>query len=269
MKTINLMLILVLTAIVSSSCVISNGYVVSDDYDTTNFVVRTYDLKDFNAIECNGVAHVEYKQGNTYSVTARSTQEMLDKTKITCSSNKLVIDQKSLKMKNQSPVFIEISSPDLNKVDISGVSTFKTSSIVTTGKFDIDMSGVGNIEFDSIRCSNCGIDVSGAGKFYGLINATDKVEVDAGGAVKSEIDINANELVLDCSGAVKMTVGFSGRKADVDCSGVSQINISVDCEELKAENSGVSSLTIKGVAENTNILSSGVSTIDTKELNKF
>ncbi|MCR5697712.1 MAG: DUF2807 domain-containing protein [Marinilabiliaceae bacterium] len=251
-----------------TSCIYVNG---NDNIgitvsDTTDFVTRSYDLADFNSIDCSGVTHITYKQADTYSLTARSTEKVLDNTDIEVRGNKLVISPKK-SIKNMPPIFIELTTPELNDVDISGASTFKASRINTQNCFSLDISGVAHVEFDSIYCASSGIDISGASKIFGNIIATEDVDIDASGAVKSEMSIKSNNLKLDCGGAIKMDLNFVGDTADIECSGAGKIVLDTQCNLLKAENSGVSKLTVKGTAKKTKLRTSGVSSIDTEDLN--
>ena len=269
MKTLTIIFATLACILSSSSCCNISSYTLDDDYDTTQFVVRTIDLANFNAIDCGGVANITYEQSNTYSIVARSIPNVLDKTQITVKDHKLIIDQSGIHMKKMPPIFIVISMPQINSIGIGGVATFKAKEITTDGKINIDISGVGNVEIDSISCAEVQLDLSGTSKIYAKINATNSADIDISGAAKGNVSIKSEKLKIDSGGAVKMDFSFSGGKADVDCSGVSKINLNVNCRELKAENSGVSKLTISGIAENSNISSSGVSSIDTKGLNNF
>lgn len=269
MKTIVTLVVATILFALTPSCIIANEYSVADNYDTTKFVTRTFNLSDFNGISCDGVAHITYKQADNYSIVAKSSEEILNKTTITVEKNTLKIDQNNIKLKKQTPIFIEITTPQLNNIDIEGVTTFKSEIINTTDNFDIEVEGVGHIDIKRIVCASANVDVSGTCKLYGAINATDNVKLDIDGVATSEVDIEARSLDLDGGGVSNIKANFKGETAKVECDGVCKIVLTTDCKQLKATNGGVSKLTLKGIAEQTNISSSGVATVDTKELNKF
>ncbi len=235
------------------------------DADTTEYVTRTYALVDFNAIDCAGNTYITYKQADTYSVTARCTEKILDDTDIEVRGNKLVISPRK-SIKNMPRMLVEVSSPELNDIDISGVSGFKASRIVIQDRFSLEISGVGHVEFDSIYCSSSNIEVSGASNIVGNIVAKEDVDIEVSGAVKSEFYVEANNLKLDCGGAIKMDLNFVGDTADIECSGAGKIQLDTKCNVLKAENSGVSKLTVRGSAKETKLRTSGASKIDTDGL---
>ena len=277
--------------VTTTSCISINteglGYSISDDYDTTTFVSREFVYTGFNAIEYHGYARITFKQGDSYSIVARSTEEMFEKTKVSISDNKLIIDQREIRL-FKAPIFLTVTAPDLNNLDLGGNVNFYGGDIKTSNCFDIELSGAGTIDFSTISCNEFKADVSGATKINGKINAESSTKIECSGASKADLDIVAPTLYTDCSGAVKLNLnftganatiensgasstylGFTGDKLNLDCSGASKVEATVRCKELNASGSGASKFEISGVAEVTHFDTSGATSLNTKNLNNY
>lgn len=282
-------MIAIISIISTTSCISINtdGYTISEDYDTTKFVLHEFDFKDFNAVEYHGYGIITYEQSDCYSVKARSTEEIFEKTKIFISDNKLKVDQSGIRKLN-APILLTICAPEINSFDLSRNVKISCGNIDINNNFKVELSGSGNIELKSLSCKDFDADLSGASNISGRIKAQGNVKVDCSGASKGDIDVNAVDFYVDCSGATKLGINFTGNNAEIGCSGASNINMgftgnvvnydcsgaskiesTLKCKEVNVECSGASKFTAVGVAERTHFNTSGASSINTKELNNY
>lgn len=245
--------------------------VTKDKRQSKDNVRETLKLSNFNGIDVSDVIIVNYKQGNKYDVEIVGTRERIDRLDIYVDKGILhIVAKHNLINKtnndNEKPV-INITSPHLKMIDISGVCDFNAGDF-NSDNFKLDCSGVSNFNVGNIKCKTFDLDTSGVGNIKCNVEAKD-VKLDCSGVNSSQMNINADRLTLDMSGSGKMNAKFKGKYVNIDVSGVGNININVDCEKLEAQSSGVSKCKISGTADKTTIDSSGVSKIDTKELNNF
>ncbi|MCQ2202842.1 MAG: DUF2807 domain-containing protein [Bacteroidales bacterium] len=244
----------------------SHGSCRTDDSDTTKFVSRTLEYKDFHGIYCSGNISIIYSQGNTFSVVAKTLPDNFEHIIFDVSNNLLNV---SCDKFFKSKLLLYVTTPDFHYVKASGAVKFNSGYINTSDDFYIEMSGSCKFYADSISCKDINANVSGACKFDASVSASNNASVQCNGAVKSNVIIRANEFFLEGNGAVKMEASFVGGSADVQFSGASKLNLTVDCQSLKARNNGAGKLIIKGVADKTDIKSNGVVKIDSHELNNF
>lgn len=125
-------LIIVITTVIFSSCVITDGQKVKGDGNITS---KTYDLKNFSIVEANNDVAVYLTKGSTYQVMAETDDNLFQYLDISVQDGKTL----EIKYKNNTNVRpsnetkIYITAPWLDELYIS-----ESSSLSTQGKFDQD-----------------------------------------------------------------------------------------------------------------------------------
>lgn len=273
MKTLSKKLTTVIMAIAVAASNLTltacNSGRVEWDCDTTNFVTREIaTLDEFSSIECSGkTIKIDYKQGKRHCIVAKSTQDKLDDTEIKTDKGKLVIRSKEIINLDKKPIIIEVTSPEIKEIELSGSTKFVSGSI-SAKDLKMESAGACKIKVGSITCDNMEAELSGASTIDCKIEAKEKIYIDCSGTVKGEIEAMAKTMNFECSGATKMKLCFAGDNLDIDCSGASKFDIKVDCKNVTATCSGASKMDIEGTTNTTEISASGVSSIDTKHLKK-
>lgn len=231
---------------------------------------REYKVGAFDKIDCSTIASIHFTQGSNTSVVAKLRAGSLDLLSVSCEDGCLKIETEegkwagnrfSIDPKNktyvgdldgehspQQQVDLYITAPTLEKITMSGVSSF-TAQQLNVPKLKVNLSGVCTMKLPQFYCDDTEINLSGVCN----INANIKGKL---------LDVNN-------SGVGTTDLIFKGVKADIDNSGMGTMKVEVDCQQLHASNSGAAKMTLKGTADQTDINNSGVSKINTKELNKY
>ncbi|GAA4302033.1 PspC domain-containing protein [Nibribacter koreensis] len=215
--------------------------ILNGDYDGTR---KVYKVGDFNEVVAAGAYHIRIKQSYRHFVRVQGNDEELDKLRIREQNGVLKISREGgsffkLWDGNKRPILIEIETPDLQSVDLSGAIKSEIFGFAPED-FTLNMSGATEVAMN-INTSNLKLDLSGASQLR-IKGSADYMELDASGAC----GIQAPDLVTD--------------RADVDLSGASQALVNVQ-RVLNADASGASNIEYVGNAELVNRDQSGGSQV--------
>ena len=211
---------------------------------------KTFGLKGFNKIKAGGIVKIHFTQASDYEVKAVGTPKLMSAMTAYVEDNTLNITlRKNINTNGGNErVNFYVKAPDLTFVDMGGATSFTAGSIKTEN-FGYDLSGAAKCRIAKLKCK--------------------KADLEASGAVNTELIAEADELKLDNSGACKTNLKFKGGTLDIENSGAGNINAEVDCKVLKSDNSGASKVSYTGTADKTKIENSGVAKTNTKLLNNI
>lgn len=189
-------------------------------------LTKSFDYKDFTGISVSGAIDVELVQSDTFSVSVRADEKMMEYIEVSCKNGILKISMRNISsfMNNlfsDKDVDFTVSMPLLNSVVVSGAGdvdsedTFTTTgmsrfSISASGASDVSLSiaapevvvtasGASDVELEG-DAGELDVKLSGASDFDGSDFAADNVSVNASGASKAEVYVN-KRLSVDVSGA--------------------------------------------------------------------
>ena len=198
-------------------------------------------VESFQAIDAEGVCNIFLKQGNKEALVLESHKDILDLIVTEVRGGTLYIDwKKGSKLKKYSKLKIFITFQELNELDIDIVGNVQSENTISVGNFEIDHSGVGNIDLD-LDCQNIEAEFSMVGNIE-LSGRADNVSIESnctGNLDASEL--KAKHLVLD-----NASIGTVRVHAD---------------ETISLESSGVGTVTYSGNPRVEHLDSSGVGKI--------
>jgi len=210
------------------TCKQGNGIVTKQDRKVT----------EFSALDVSGDYEVVITQGSPAAVTVEADENLqsIIKTKV---ENKNLVIENTESICNSKTLKVDITTPDITDISISGVVVLKSKDTIKTNNLKIEVSGVGNIAM-VVSVAKLSIDCSGTGS----VTLTGKA-VDMDASLSGTSDINAFKLFaencnLSSSGAGTANVNVS-KTLDVDISGTATVKYK-GSPKIKQEISGVGSL---------------------------
>jgi len=212
------------------------------DQDAYSSNTRTFDYQGFDHITVSGPYHVQIKQGNNYMVRVRGERNDINRIEIEQQGSKLVIETEERFFRlfdDRDPVLIQITSPNINNIDLAGAIR----------------ADIGHINTDNLEMS-----LAGAIKSVANLNVRE-LRVDMAGAANTKFTGRADNFELDATGACKVDAsGLKANTVDADVTGacVAEVNAT---NTLRADATGASRITYKGNPSNTVINSSGPSSV--------
>ncbi len=210
-------------------CIRGNGPIVTE----------TRDVDDFNRIFNEIHADLHITQGETFEVSIRGREDVIDEIDFDLNGNELSIDSRYC-IKNAS-VDIFITMPTITSVTNSGSGDILGTNLWVVDDIDLKMSGSGNIRADvegddiEVRINGSGdinitgdcdrqeIRISGSGRVrnFGLI--CNDADITITGSGRTEVNVNDNlDVRISGSGSVfyrgnpdvNSSISGSGRVVD-------------------------------------------------------
>jgi hypothetical protein len=184
-----------------------------------NVITQARDLSAFHAIEVSSTLQVDVIAQKDFSVAVEADDNIapLIRTEVSGGVLRISCDKH---VSSSSPLRVHVTAPDIDNVEVSGVST-------------VSVAGIKN--------STLGVDVSGASKVK-VDGETSQLKAEASGASKVDAqNLTAENGAVSTSGASNATVNVTG-SLKADASGASHINYSGTPKDIQKKSSGASSI---------------------------
>lgn len=162
-----------------------------------NLMTETRDIGDFNGIDVGGMFQVEIDAQKDFAVLIEADDNLLSLIKTEVRDGILHIESES-KISSENAIRVKISAPDIESVEVSGVSKLSlagiknselkinatgASKVTTTGEttsLTIDTSGASRVDANELRSENATVNTSGAS--YVSVFVFGQFTADASGA---------------------------------------------------------------------------------------
>lgn len=171
-------------------------------------VSRTVEVTDFDRINIAGVVELEATVGEDYSLTLSGRPDDLDRTRAEVEGGVLVLDTSHEEGRVgrkiiRHGVTAKLTVPALSGVEAAGIVDGSVKGIAA-GPFKVAISGVGDLELSG-TCDNLDADVSGVGD------------------LEAE-DLKCRVVEVDVSGVGGASV-YASERVDADIAGIGKIDI--------------------------------------------
>ncbi len=129
---------------------------------SSNIISETRDVKDFKGVVFNNIGNLILTQGPEYSYTMSGPENVLDLTTTVVENGLLVIGADAC-FNGSYKVVVEITAPDYDLINLSGVGTIETVGKISGDIIEIEMFGIGDIGAE-IVADTLITTISGTGK---------------------------------------------------------------------------------------------------------
>ncbi len=193
--------------------------------DDRERVSKTLDLADFERISVSGVYDLSVDVGGDYSITISGPADEVERVEASVSKGVLSLGQKERKRswgRKRHGIDAEITMPSLSGLDVSGVVD-GTISDVDAGRFDLAISGVGDISLSG-TCDSLDAVVSGVG------------DLDA-----DKLECRVVEVTVSGVGDASV---YASEEVDARVSGMGDIDVYGDPERVSKSDSMFAEVTV-------------------------
>jgi hypothetical protein len=208
-----------------------------------NVVTQDMALADFTAVEAANAFEVEITQSDTFGVTIRVDDNILDLLDVSKEDDALRLRlERGANFRGDVTLEASITMPELEGLELSGASRASVSGFRSSGRLDIDLSGASSLDGD--------------------LEAGD-VDINASGASRVVLEGSATGLTIEGSGASSLDLAdFTVDTAEVRLSGASDATLHVQERIEPVDVSGASRLRYLGDPSLGDVTTSGASTVD-------
>ncbi len=188
-----------------------------------NVVTEDFEFADFASVEVFNVFDVEIVQSDSFSVTIRADDNILELVNVSKNGETLSVRlRQGLTISTGVTLEARITMPDLEALDLSGATSGTVSGFRSEGQIDIELSGASNLDGD-LEAGNIDFDVSGASRVTLEGSAAEATIVVSGASRLDLADFPADTAEVIVSGASEATVNVQERIDSADVSGASRL----------------------------------------------
>jgi hypothetical protein len=207
-----------------------------------NVVTQEMPFADFSAVEAANAFEVEITQSDTFAVTIRVDDNILDLLDVSKEGDTLRLRlERGVSLRGDVTLEAEITMPDLDGLELSGASKASVSGFRSSGRLDIDLSGASSLDGD-LEAGETDIDASGASRVV-LEGTATGLTIEGSGASSLDLaDFTVDTAEVRLSGASDATVRAQERIDPVDVSGASRLRYLGDPSLGDVRTSGASTV---------------------------
>ncbi|WP_025762923.1 PspC domain-containing protein [Dyadobacter tibetensis] len=189
--------------------------------------IKQFPVRDFNSLDLGGAYAISIRQGAEYSLTVDGDMEDVDDMEVTVEGGTLRVsrsDDFSIFGNNKwRRVGLVITTPSLERLELSGANKARVSGFKGLNKLYIDVSGATQSEVD-VETEQLVVDMSGASKLT-LKGTANQVEMDISGACKVDATrMRIERADVSASGASRAEMGRVGNM-EKHTSGASKVEV--------------------------------------------
>ncbi|MCO6511267.1 MAG: DUF2807 domain-containing protein [Aridibacter famidurans] len=185
-----------------------------------NVVTEKRNVSEFTKVDVGGVFNVEIVAGKEQSVEVEADDNLLPLIKTRIDGETLRIESEK-RYSTRSRLTIRITTPNIERVDLSGASNAVISNIGNE-ELVLDLSGASRVKVSG-KTGSLTLDMSGASKIDAGELSADKVSVDGSGASRATVNVS-KDLIADLSGASKVRYMGSPSNVQKKTSGGSSVS---------------------------------------------
>lgn len=191
-------------------------------------ITKTFDLADFNAIEINGQADMEFTQtSGSYGVSVEANEEVFQHLNYRVVNGKLILETINKVNIRADKYEIYISAPMLSSIEVNGAIDGKILSLNQPDKFELEVNGAADLELNKVSVPQFKIEINGAG------------DLDCK-------DLNVSALDIEVNGAGDVKLAGKAESCKLDVSGAGDIDArKLDCEQFETHKAGLASIKTK------------------------
>jgi len=225
-----------------------------------NIVTRDFDLSGFTGVRLD-LFDAEITQSETYSVSVRADDNVIDIIDVDTSGETLVLTTSGTRLRGNVTLEATITMPDIDSLELNGAARADLGGFVSLDTIELDLSGASKMT-GTLTADRIEIGVSGASNLTGDLTAGD-VEITANGASRVTLEGSATNVALDASGASKFDLeDFQAATGEVKLSGASQATVNIADSIGPVDVSGASKLRYLGDPALGDVSTSGASSVD-------
>lgn len=193
--------------------------------------LKTFDLKDFDALAVHGPLNVELAPG-PFSVSASGDQELLDHLKPTVRNGTLDLElsegKDSRKDNMDGTLSITVRMPHVKALHVFGSGTLTSAAFERADRLSLSVMGSGDIIFEGIgEVTDLELSLKGSGDIlcgHSTVQDATRVDIAGSGDVRVEGSSGTVDISIAGSGDV-VAGGLKARKANVRIAGSGDVEV--------------------------------------------
>jgi len=180
---------------------------------------RTYDYTGFSGLRVDNAFAATVTYGGAFGVTVTVDDNLVKYLRVELDGDTLRIGLDPDMSYQNTTLKAEVTMPGLRALEVSGGATADANGFSSADDLELRLSGGGTVSLTGFRAGDVGIDVSGAARLSGELEARE-LSGEASGAGQVTLSGSASKAKLEASGAGKLDLkDFTLKDADLQLSG--------------------------------------------------
>jgi len=203
-----------------------------------------YNPGRFVAIDVTGSPSVWYYQSDSLKVRVKGPEDLVDDVVVTKANGRLKIGMKDgiklIDWGDTDDMIVEVWSPDLTDVTLTGSGGFKCRTDLDTDTLRLMVKGSGDMEFGNIVCDRLDVELTGSGDIDVKDARTQLASLYVKGSGDMEVRLqNTRQTNISLLGSGDIDVDFGNcQQADCSLRGSGDIELSGFLEHYSEQISG-------------------------------
>jgi len=237
----------------------------SDDDDggirgSGNVVTRDFELSGFTSVRLD-LFDAEITQSETYSVTVRADDNVIDVIDVDTAGDTLVLTTSGTSFRGDVTLEATITMPTIKSLELNGAASVDLEGFDSLDRLDLELNGASSVTGE-LTADHIEIVATGASNVTGEL-AADRIGIVATGASRVTLEGSATSVTLDASGASNVDLAdFRAATGEVELSGASQATVNITDSIGAVDVSGASKLRYLGEPTLDQVNTSGASSVD-------
>ena len=165
-------------------------------------ITKSFDLKDFDAIQVNGQADLVFIQDDAFEVTLRTQENIFDYVDYRVEGTTLILELKDKQTAHAEDYDVTVKAPVLKKLEVNGAGDVKIPAGMTSEDvFKVEVNGAGDLDFTKIKCKDLIVRANGAADINAMGIDVESVDIEVNGAGDVELSGKAGKADLNVNGA--------------------------------------------------------------------
>ena len=219
-----IIVVVVIAGLLSTVFLFGNGYLFGEVVGSGNLVTKEESFSDFTIVDAGSGFDVEISKSSSFSIIVTADDNVMEYIEVSKTWDTLKVGLKWSMSFRSVTLKIEITMPEINKIELSGGSQGKIEDFSSSNPFVIDLSG-GSQLIGEGSAGNLTVDSSGGSRLYFS-------------------DFSVQDAYIELSGGSQATINLDGN-LDADLSGGSHLYYYGDAILGKIETSSGSQITKK------------------------
>ncbi|MFP4373224.1 MAG: GIN domain-containing protein [Spirochaetaceae bacterium] len=170
-------------------------------------IERSFDVRDFSAIDVRGGWQIAITEGDSYSVTVSADEALMERIIVERDGDALRVDADRWRWSNEGRLRLEVTTPRLSRIDVDGGADVRLSGL-RADSLRIGIDGAGNITGTDSRIERLAVEVDGAANVDFVESSVVHADIRMSGAGNVEITMAGGELTGRIEGVG--SVGYGG-----------------------------------------------------------
>ena len=190
-------------------------------------VTRQYDDGGFTGLRIEHAFAVTVSRGDAFAVEVTVDDNLVKYLRVELDGDTLHIGMDPDMDYRNATLKADVTMPSLQAMDVSGASSAEVDGFASQDPFELQVSGGGKVHLKDVRAGTVTIEVSGAGRLSGQLDAQE-IKGEVSGAGKVSLKGSATKAQLAASGGAELDMSaVTVQDADLEISGGANVMVDV------------------------------------------